>query len=52
MAGSARTGEIFDQELTDEVLQKAHKNTIELLKRQVAVFGVDKSEVDDDRSKS
>jgi len=37
MAGSARTGEIFDIELPDEVLQKAHKNTVELLKKQIKV---------------
>lgn len=37
MAGSARTGEIFDIDLSDELLQKAHKNTVEMLKKQIKV---------------
>ncbi len=37
MAGTARSGEIFDIELSNELLQKAHKNTVELLKKQIEV---------------
>lgn len=37
MAGSARSGQIFDVELSNEVLQLAHKNTVELLKKQIKV---------------
>lgn len=37
MAGTARSGEIYDIDLPDEVLQKAHKNTVELLKKQIKV---------------
>jgi len=40
MAGSARTGKIFDIDLSNEVLQKAHKNTVELLKKQIKVTEV------------
>jgi hypothetical protein len=40
MAGSARSGEIFDIELSNELLQKAHKNTVEMLKKQIKVTEV------------
>ena len=42
MAGTARSGEIYGIELPDEVLQKAHKNTVELLKKQIKVEEVEK----------
>jgi hypothetical protein len=42
MAGSARTGKIFDVDLPDAVLQKAVKNTVELLKKQIEMGEVDK----------
>lgn len=45
VAGMARSGEIFDIELSDELLQKAHKNTVELLKSQIEVVE-EKSEDD------
>ena len=37
MAGMGRTGKIYDDTLNPEILTKAHKNTIELLKNQVEV---------------
>lgn len=37
MAGLARSGDIYDVELPDELLQKAYKNTVELLKSRVKV---------------
>lgn len=37
MAGMARSGEVYKLELSDEILQKAFDNTIELLKSQVKV---------------
>ena len=37
MAGMARSGSVYDITLPDEVLQKAFKNTVEMLKRQVQV---------------
>lgn len=39
MAGLARSGEVYDMTLPDEMLQKAFTNTVELLKRQVTVQG-------------
>lgn len=35
MAGTARNGEVYDLELPDELLQRAFKNTVELLKNNV-----------------
>jgi hypothetical protein len=35
MAGMARSGEVYDVVLSDEVLQRAFKNTVELLKSKV-----------------
>jgi len=37
MAGLSRSGEIYDIDLSSEVLQKAHKNTVELLKKNIKV---------------
>jgi len=37
MAGMARSGEVYALEMSDELLQKAFSNTINLLKRQVKV---------------
>jgi hypothetical protein len=37
MAGMARSGSVYELNLPDEVLQKALKNTVELLKKQVRV---------------
>lgn len=37
MAGMARTGEVYELELPDELLQYAFKNTVELLKSNVEV---------------
>lgn len=36
-AGLSRSGEVFDIELSNEVLQLAHKNTVELLKKHIKV---------------
>jgi hypothetical protein len=37
MAGMSRSGQIYDDELSNEILQLAFKNTVELLKREVKV---------------
>jgi len=37
MAGMARSGSVYELKLSDELLQRAFKNTIELLKSQVVV---------------
>lgn len=37
MAGMARSGSVYDLKLSDELLQRAFKNTTELLKSQVFV---------------
>lgn len=37
MAGMARTGEVYELKLSDELLQKAFKNTVDLLKSEVVV---------------
>jgi len=37
MAGMARTGEIYDDELSPKILMKAYKNTVELLKKNIEV---------------
>lgn len=37
MAGMARSGSVYDLKLSDELLQAAFKNTVELLKREVIV---------------
>ena len=37
MAGMARTGSVYELKLSDQVLQKAFKNTVDLLKGQVEV---------------
>ena len=37
MAATARKGRVSDEPLSDEILQKAYKNTFEMLKREVVV---------------
>jgi hypothetical protein len=37
MAGMARTGKIYDDKLSNEILTKAYKNTIELLKSNIEI---------------
>ena len=37
MAGMARAGEVYPLEMSDELIQRAFKNTVTLLKSQVAV---------------
>ena len=37
MAGMARSGSVYDLDLPDELLQRALKNTVELLKANVQV---------------
>lgn len=37
MAGMARSGSVYELKLSDELLQRAFKNTVELLKSQVVV---------------
>jgi hypothetical protein len=39
MAGMARSGSVYDIKLPDELLQKALRNTVELLKSNVLVVG-------------
>ena len=36
-AGMARTGEVYDLDLPDEVLKKAFKNTAEMIKKEIKV---------------
>lgn len=36
-AGLARSGKIYDDQISSEILQKAYKNTIELLKKNIEV---------------
>jgi hypothetical protein len=38
MAGMARSGKIYDEVLDTKILEKAYKNTIELLKKNVKVI--------------
>ena len=38
MAGMTRSGKIYDIDLPDELLQTAHKNTVELLKKNIEVL--------------
>lgn len=38
MAGMARSGVIFDDKIDSEILQRAYKNTIELLKNNIDVI--------------
>jgi len=44
MAGTARSGEIFDIDLPNGLLKRAHKNTVELLKKQIKVEEAKKDE--------
>jgi len=37
MAGMARSGSVYELKLSDELLQRAFKNTVEMLKSQVSV---------------
>jgi hypothetical protein len=37
MAGMARSGSVYELKLSDELLQRAFKNTVELLKSQVLI---------------
>jgi uncharacterized protein with von Willebrand factor type A (vWA) domain len=37
MAGMGRSGTVYDMKLPDELLQRALRNTVELLKAQVVV---------------
>lgn len=39
MAGMARSGSVYELKLSDELLQRAFRNTTELLKAQVSVKG-------------
>lgn len=39
MAGMARSGSVYELKLSDELLQRAFRNTVELLKAQVEVKG-------------
>lgn len=40
MAGMARSGSVYDLKLSDDLLQVAFENTVELLKEQVTISGV------------
>lgn len=37
MAGMARSGSVYELKLSDELLQRAFRNTVEILKKEVAV---------------
>jgi len=37
MAGYARSGEVYDLELSSNLLQRAFKNTVEMLKNQIVI---------------
>ena len=37
MAATARKGRVSDEPLSDEILQKAYKNTFELLKKEITI---------------
>lgn len=41
MTGMSRSGEVYDIDLPSEVLQLAHKNTVELLKKNIKVVNSD-----------
>lgn len=41
MAGMARSGTVYELKLSDELLQRAFKNTVELLKMNVCVEALD-----------
>jgi hypothetical protein len=41
MAGMARSGEVYDLQMTPELLQKAFENTVKLLKNEVQVEGAE-----------
>lgn len=45
VAGMSRSGQVYDVDLSSEVLQLAHKNTVELLKKNIKV--IDNSKDDD-----
>ena len=38
MAGMARTGKVYDDSLDPKILEKAYKNTVNLLKSQIRVI--------------
>ena len=42
MAGMARSGSVYELKLDDALLQRAFKNTVELLKAQVSVAEIEK----------
>ena len=46
VAGMARTGEVYDLDLPDEVLKKAFKNTAEMIKKDIKVEKDDADEKD------
>lgn len=48
MAGLSRSGEIYDINLSNEILQLAHKNTVELLKKNVKVHNKENDILDNE----
>ena len=38
-AGMARSGDVYDLDISEDILQKAVKNTVKLLKEQIEVIG-------------
>jgi hypothetical protein len=40
-AGMARSGDVYDLDISEDILQKAVKNTVKLLKEQIEVIGGD-----------
>ena len=49
MAGMSRSGTVYDIELHDDVLQLAHKNTIELLKKNIKVVNSSNEDILDSK---
>ena len=47
-AGMARTGEVYDLKISDEVLQKAFQNTAEMIKKEIKVVSDDDDETYDE----
>jgi hypothetical protein len=48
MAGMGRSGVVYDDTLSSEILQKAFKNTVEMLKKEIVVIDEDKDILDEE----
>lgn len=45
VAGMARSGEVYDDELSNDILQLAFKNTVEMLKKEIKVIDVNNEDI-------